>query len=215
MPSKHAFGWRFVVPVPPREVFATMEQLLGVAPYRFEVLSPEEARVIEYRRRGLFGQWSRPRIGVRWVSCRAEPVVQGTKVDVRASSGGGLLMRAMGRADRGPSTRALQLVKLLTAGADDLRTIYRARRIPPGPVTLVASWAGMPYQLYRAPRWDAERGPEIHTATEIEALPEGAGPFIRIRVLHDASEGYVERDQIVVAPQKATREAQLQAARNP
>ena len=65
-PENHT--WRFVTPVPPREVFATMEQLIGTRPYRFEVVGETEARIVEYRRRGLFGQWSRPRLGVRWVA---------------------------------------------------------------------------------------------------------------------------------------------------
>jgi hypothetical protein len=215
MLAKRFFAWRLVVPAPPREVFATMEQLLGVAPYRFEVLGETEARIVESRRRGFFGQWSRPRLGTRWVTCRAVPVEQGTAVEVAASSGGGLVMKALARADRGPTTRALQLVKLLSSGADDLRTIYRTRTIPPGPVTLVASWAGTPYELYAEPRWDAGRGARIFTATEIEALPGGSGPFVRVRVPQTGVEGYVERDQIVAAPEKATREAQLEAARHP
>jgi hypothetical protein len=215
MTAKAAYSWRFVVPVPPREVFATMEQLLGVPPYRFEVVADGEARIVEHRRRGLFGQWSRPRVALRWVRCSAIPIEQGTRVEVTASSGGGLLMKALGRADRGPVTRALQLVKLLTAGEGDPRTIYRLRRIPPGPVTLVASWAGTPYRLYLEPRWDAARGAEIFTASEIEALPGAGGPFVRVRVRSDGAEGYVERDQIVVAPERATRAAQLEAARLP
>lgn len=215
MTEKATYTWRFVVPVPPREVFANMEQLLGFAPYRFEVESETEARIVEHQRRGLFGQWSRPRFRPRWVRCRAEPVEQGTRVQVQASSGGGLIMRALGRADRGPTTRALQLVNLLTAGADDLRTIYRNRRILPGPVTLVASWAGTPYRLFTEARWDAPRGPGILTASRIEALGDGIGPFVPVRVVSDGVEGYVERDQIVVAPEAATRGAQLEAAQHP
>lgn len=211
MLAKPAHSWRFLTAAPEREVFSVMEQLLGVSPYRFEVIGANEARILEYQRRGLFGQWSRPRIRPRWVSCRAETAVAGTTVVVEASRGGGLIARALGRVDRGPVTRALQLVKLLTAGIDDSRTIYRERRIPPGPVTLVASWAGMPYRLYTQPRRDASRGVEILTATELEAIAGGSGAFVKVR-LRDSTEGFVERDQIVVAPAVATREAQAEAA---
>jgi len=206
--------WSFVVPVPPREVFANMEQLIGVPPYRFEVVSAAEARIVEHRRRGFFGQWSRPRIRLRWVTCRASPVDQGTRMEVTASSGGGLIWKALGRADRGALSRALQLVELYTAGAEDQRTIYRRRHIPPGPVTLVASWAGSPYRLFSAPRYDADRSDEILTATEVEALPDGQGPFVKVRVVTTGVEGWIERDQLVVAPGRATREAQLEAARH-
>lgn len=215
MLAKENACWRFVAAVPPREVFANMEQLLGFPPYRYEVVAEDRARIIEYRRRGFFGQWARPRVRTRWVSCQATAIAQGTSVEVCASSGGGLIYKALGKADRGPVTRALQLVKLLTAGRDDLRTIYRARHIPPGPVTLVASWAGTPYELFAEPAFSAARTRQIHTATDLIAVPGGTGPFVKVQVLADGFEGYVERDQIVAAPEKSTREAQLEAARNP
>ena len=209
-PENHT--WRFVTPVPPREVFATMEQLIGTQPYRFEVVDAGTARAVEHVRRGFFGNWSRPRRGIRWVSCTASSTQLGTEVVVAASRNGSLITRAMGRFDRGPDARALQLVRLLTAGRDDKRTIYRLRPIPPGPVTLVASWAGVPYRLYTEPRFDAPRDGEILTATEIEAVPGGNATFVRVR-LRDGGEGYVERDQIVAATDVATREAQTEAAR--
>ena len=109
--------------------------------------------------------------------CAAVPSrsTEGTWVEVEASSGGGLISKAMGKADRGPTTRALQVIRLLSAGAGDARTVYRDRRIPPGPVTLVASWAGMPYRLFTEPRHDAPRGREIFTATEVEAARGAPG----------------------------------------
>ncbi len=188
-----------------------MEQMIGSAPYRYEVVGESEARIIEHRRRGLFGQWGRPKVRIRWVRCRAVTTTEGTWVEVEASSGGGLISKAMGKADRGPSTRALQVIRLLTAGAADSRTLYRERRIPPGPVTLVASWAGMPYRLFLEPRHDATRGREILTATEVEALPERSGQFVKVRV--GADEGWVESDQIVPAPAVSTRAAQIETAR--
>jgi len=189
-----------------------MEQLIGSMPYRFQVVGDGEARVVEVRRRGFFGNWGRPRLAVRWVSCRAEPGPVGTSVEVQASSNGGLVFKALGKADAGPQARALQLVRLLTAGNHDSRTLYRRRTIPPGPVSLVASWAGMPYELFTEPRFGATRGAKVHTATELEAVAGGAGAFVRVR-MRDGTEGYIESDQIVAAPEVATREAQDDAAR--
>ena len=65
-----------------------MEQMIGTTPYRYEVVGESEARIVEHRRRGLFGQWGRPRIRIRWVRCRAVAVTEGTWVEVEASSGG-------------------------------------------------------------------------------------------------------------------------------
>jgi hypothetical protein len=212
MLAPSAQTWRFLSAAPPREVFATMEQMIGTTPYRYEVVGESEARIVEHRRRGLFGQWGRPRIRIRWVRCRATSTTEGTWVEVEASSGGGLISKAMGKADRGAISRALQVVRLLTAGAADSRTIYRDRRIPPGPVTLVASWAGTPYRLFTEPRHDAPRGREILTASEVEALPERSGQFVRVRVA-GTDLGWVESDQVVPAPAVSTRAAQVKTAR--
>jgi hypothetical protein len=212
MLAPSAQTWRFLSAAPPREVFATMEQMIGTTPYRYEVVGESEARIVEHRRRGLFGQWGRPRIRIRWVRCRATSTTEGTWVEVEASSGGGLISKAMGKADGGAISRALQVIRLLTAGAADSRTIYRDRRIPPGPVTLVASWAGTPYRLFTEPRHDAPRGREILTASEVEALPERSGQFVKVRVA-GADLGWVESDQIVPAPAVSTRAAQVETAR--
>jgi hypothetical protein len=212
MLAPSAYTWRLIVAAPPREVFAVMEQMIGTPPYRYEIAGESEARITEFRRRGLFGQWSKPRARIRWVRCRALESPQGTSVEIEASSGGGLIFKAMGKADLGPMTRALQLIRLLTSGSGDPRTLYRDRRIPPGPVTLVASWAGMPYRLFTEPRHDAPRGREILTATELEALAERVGPFVKVRV-DGAEEGWIESDQIVPAPAVSTREAQIETAR--
>ena len=120
MLAPSAQTWRLLSAAPPREVFAVMEQMIGTTPYRYEVVGESEARIVEHRRRGLFGQWGRPRIRIRWVRCRAVAVTEGTLVEVEASSGGGLIFKAMGKADLGPTTRALQVIRLLTAGASRL-----------------------------------------------------------------------------------------------
>lgn len=212
MLAREKQAWRFVVPTPPREVFATMEQLIGTMPYRFEVVDHCSARAVEVSRRGIFGNWVKPRVGVRWVRCTAVRTPRGTEVTVTASAPGGMLLKATGRVEGGPAARAQQLARLLTAGRGDYRTIYRQRFIPPGPVTLVASWAGTPYRLYAEPRYDAAGGPEIQTATVLEAVPGGDAAFVKVR-LRDGREGYVERDQIVAATEVATRDAQTEVAR--
>ena len=47
----------------------------------------------------------------------------------------------------------------------------------------------------------------------MEALPGGTAEFVKVR-LSDGTEGYVERDQVVAAPEVATRAAGVDAARN-
>ena len=90
--------------------------------------------------------------------------------------------------------------------------MLRRRVIPPGPVSLVASWAGMPYRLFTEPAYDAPRGAEVLTASELEAVPGGNSIFVRVR-LRGGEEGFIERDQVVAAPEIATRDAQAETAR--
>ncbi len=203
-----------MVSAPPREVFAVMEQMIGTPPFRFEVVGESTGRVVEYQRNSLVGSWRRvdgtarflgrtvrPARNQRWVTCTATVEDAGTVVELEASKG------------RGALPRALQLIGVLSRGVTDPRTIYRARDIPPGPVTLVASWAGMPYALYAEPWRGADRGVEIFTATRMEAVPGGTQEFLKVR-LSDGTEGYVERDQVVAAPEIATRQAGVEAARH-
>lgn len=191
-----------------------MEQVIGTPPFRFEVTGDDSARIVEFQRNSLVGSWrriddrrkvmgrSRPAIrSQRWVSCRATVADTGTLVEMEASRG------------RGSLPRALQLIGVISRGVGDPRTIYRSRLIPPGPVTLVASWAGMPYPLYTAPNREAPRSREVLTATRMAAVPGGNATFVKVR-LSDGYEGYVERDEIVSAPDIATREAGVEAARN-
>jgi hypothetical protein len=193
-----AHSWRFVTAAPPREVFAATEQVAGTPPYRFEAMSPDAARLVEVERRGFFGQWRRRVPRPRQVRVVARPVAAGTEVLVESSAGAS------------PTSRALQVVQLLSRGVRDKRTIYRDRTIPPGPVSLVASWAGMPYRLLLEPRVDAPRGEAILTASRLTAVAED-GAFVRVR-LASGAEGYVEKDQLVPAPAEATREAQPRTA---
>ena len=178
-----------------------MEQMTGTPPYRFEVIDHAHSRIVEFQRKGFFGGWrnKKPR-NARWMSCQADETDHGTDVTVRCSKGSA------------PLSRALQLIELLTKGMRDRRTLYRDRPIPPGPVSLVASWAGTGYALYSEPTWDAPRGQSVRTATEIQALPGGTDTFIKVRT-STGIEGYIERDQLVVAPEIATRTAQELTAR--
>ena len=177
-----------------------MEQAVGTPPYRFEVLGPDEARIVEVERNGFFGQWKTAKRGVRWVTVRTRPEAEGTLVEIEASAG------------EAPASRARELMLILDRGMADRRTIYRDRSIPLGPVSLVASWAGTGYRLYTAPGYDAKRGAVIHTATQIEAIEDVQGGFVRVRT-GAGDEGFVERDQIVPAPDEATRLAQIETAR--
>ena len=211
VPAQSAHSWRFLVAAPPRECFAVMEQMIGTPPFRFEVVDADTAQIVEYQRNSLVGHWRRVdgegrRSGSavrnqRWVRCRASTTALGTEIVLEASRG------------RGAVPRALQLIAVLERGADDARTIYRRRTIPPGPVSLVASWAGMPYPLHAAPSRGSDRTVEVYTATRMEAVEGGTAEFVKVR-LSDGTEGYVERDQVVSAPSRATRAAGVEAARN-
>src|SRR5262249_4964077 len=148
-------SWQLSCAVPPRMVFAAMEQMCGTPPYRFEVQSADRARVVEFERKGVFGQWTQLaardasgeqrrdadgapvwRRPVAWVTATATPRGAWTDVVIEASSGPFV------------QSRAVQLVQLLERGTGDTRSVYRDRRVPDGPVSLVASWAGMLYHVY-------------------------------------------------------------------
>ncbi|HET9050239.1 MAG TPA: hypothetical protein VFO60_00970 [Candidatus Dormibacteraeota bacterium] len=218
LPRKHA--WEFISPAPAREIFASMEQMCGTPPYRFEVTGPGAARVVETERKNLFGAWAQLgrrdadgnpaleaggapawRRPVEWVTATVEPFRGGSRVRMEASGG------------RFVAARAVQLIELVTRGSADRRTVYRDRSVPPGPVSLVASWAGMLYRVYLEPSHGAARGPGVHTASHLVAVA-GDAAFTRVR-LEDGTEGYIETDQIVASPVEATREAQVRTAGEP
>jgi len=205
-------SWRFSCAAPPREVFAVMEQMVGTHPYRFEVVGPDAARIIEVARCGFFGQWKQhpPRPG--WVRVRAVAGDAGTAVVVVSSRRPRNLTRGR-RGVPGAPSRALQIVQLLTRGGADERTVYRDSRLPHGPVTLVASWAGTPYRLFAAPAPDAERGREIYTASRLVAINQ-RGSFVHVQ-LTDGTGGWVERDQVVAAPAAALRAVHSGASSRP
>jgi hypothetical protein len=200
MPRKAKYTWRFVCSAPVREVFAVTEQMVGTPPYRFEPAGPDHARIVEAERKHpLFGQFTNKVRNPRWIDVRAAETEVGTEVVVTAVRG------------RATKARSLQIVQLLTRGVRDRRTIYRDRTIPPGPITLVASWAGMEYAVYLEPRYDAPRGEKVHTASPIWALGMHGTTWVKVR-LQSGAEGYIERDQVVPAPPEASRAAQVRTA---
>lgn len=201
MPARKAkYHWRFVCAAPVREVFAITEQMVGTPPYRFEPTGPNSARIVEFERKHwLFGQFSRKVRSPRWIDVRAEETEAGTEVEVDAVGG------------KATKARSLQIVQLLTRGVRDRRTIYRDRAIPPGPITLVASWAGMEYPIYLEPRYDAPRGEKVHTASPLQAIGMHGVTWVKVR-LESGAEGYIERDQVVPAPEEASRVAQVRTA---
>lgn len=193
-------SWRFVTSAPAREVFAATEQMIGTPPYRFEPSGPDTATISEFERKHfLFGQFSPKVRRPRWITVTAREVEAGTEVAVECTAG------------KGPQARALQVVQLFSRGPLDRRTIYRDRTIPPGPISLVASWAGMEYPLYLEPRYDAARGEAILTASKVEAIGSYGTTWVKVRT-ESGTEGYVERDQVVPAPPEASRVAQVRTA---
>lgn len=226
--KKQKHLWRVISAAPPREVFAITEQMVGTPPYRYEFTGPDSARCVEYERNSIVGhwrslarrgrdgrqktggdgtpQWRRP---VRWITVRAVEGVEGTEVTVAASAGlSGPFAKFAGGSP--PVARALQIVQLLARGRTDRRTVYRDPRIPAGPISLVASWAGMLYPVFLEPRYGAERGEAVHTASRIEAIGQH-GTFVHVR-LAGGVEAYIERDQVVPAPAEASRAAQPRTA---
>jgi len=201
MPERKAkHTWRFFFATPAREVFAATEQMVGTPPYRFEPAGSDSALIVEAERKHfLFGQLSPKVRNPRWIRVTAREIEPGTEVIVECTAG------------KGPKARALQAVQLFSRGGRDRRTIYRERTIPPGPISLVASWAGMEYPLYLEPRYDAGRGEPIHTASKVEATGSYGTTWVRVRT-ESGAEGYVERDQVVPAPAEASRVAQPRTA---
>ncbi len=183
--------WSVTTYIPVREVFAVMEQLVTL-PLQFEPLSSSKARGIEVIRRGFFGGWGGRLRNPHFFECTAVEAPEGTLVQVEAT------------ASRWVVSRAEEFVTVLTRGAGDPYGIYRDGRIQPGEVTLVASWAGTGYELYSEPSFTARRGPAIYTATPLFAVEVQRGRFVRVET-RDGISGYVEADQLVMAPALAVR----------
>ncbi|MDA8394463.1 MAG: hypothetical protein M0T72_04340 [Candidatus Dormibacteraeota bacterium] len=183
---KRKDSWTATVFAAPREVFATAEQVTALPPYAFRVVDDRTAEVVQDRMNGFFGQWRQvphPKNRVR-IECR--PTDAGTEVR----------MTAVG--DRSALLRASNLIRLLTVGERDRATVYRYRAIPQGGCTLVQSWAGTGYPLYREPDLLAERGRAVRPASPLLAL-EQRGRWVRVLAGagEQSEEGWIEADQLV------------------
>ena len=178
--------WVTTVDTPPREIFAVAEQVMALPPFSFRVIDENTAEVAQVLANGLFGQWSkvkRPKTKVR-IECHA-----GTR-------GTELILVAEGQ--RSATLRALNLLRILTRGERDEFTVYRSRAVPPGPCTIVQSWAGTGYPLFTAPDYGARRGLPVLPATPLVAR-EQLGRWVRVQAGfgEDVQEGWIEADQLV------------------
>lgn len=178
--------WVTTVFAPPREVFAVAEQVMALPPFSFRVIDDHTAEVVQELANGFFGQWrtvKRPKTRVR-IECHSTP--RGTE----------LTMIAQGQ--RSATIRAVNLLRILTQGERDPACVYRLRTIPPGPCTLVQSWAATEYPLFLAPDHGAARGQPVRVATPLVAL-EQIGRWVHVRSGggDDGQDGWIEADQLV------------------
>ncbi len=193
-PQSHR--WVATVFASPREIFATAEQVSALPPFSFRVVDDRTAEVVQELANGFFGQWTRvkrPRTRIR-ISCR--PSVQGTEVTMTSEG------------QRSATIRAVNLLRILTRGERDRATVYRYRRISPGPCTLVQSWAGTGYPLFLGPDYSSGRGLPVLPASPLTAL-EQVGRWVHVRAgLGDqAQAGWIEADQLVSDPVPARQGA--------
>lgn len=176
---------------PAREVFTVAEQVTALPPFSFRQLDDRTAEVAQTLANGLIGGWRpvpKPRNLVR-IHC--ETAERGTRVTITATG------------PRSASRRGVNLVRILARGETDSHTIYRFRAIPPGPCTLVQSWAGTAYALHEAPDSAAARGMAVLPATPLIAL-EQRGHWVRVGA--GGTEGWIEADQLVPAPDLTRRD---------
>lgn len=178
--------WTAIVFAPPREVFALAEQVTALPPFTFRVVDGDTAEVVQDLANGFFGQWRTVRYPKNRIRVHCTSTTAGTKVEVDAHG------------DRAATMRASNLVRVLTAGERDSATVYRYRLIPPGPCTIVQSWAGTGYPLYTEPDHDAPRGEAVKPAGKLVALQQ-SGRWVRVRAGEGdgCEEGWIEADQLV------------------
>lgn len=186
-PQRHS--WVATVFAPPREIFAVAEQVTALPPFSFRVVDAQTAEVVQALANGFFGQWRQvryPRTKIR-IACR--PVLQGTELTLTAEG------------QRSATMRAVNLLRILTRGERDQATVYRYRVVPPGPCTLVQSWAGSSYPLFLGPDHAAPRGRPVLPATQLTAL-EQIGRWVHVRsgAPDDQQDGWIEADQLVGDP---------------
>ncbi len=191
-PQSHT--WVATVFAPPREIFAVAEQLLGLPPFSFRPIDAKTAEVVQDLANGFFGNWRKVRYPKTKVRIECQPTAAGTLLTVRSQG------------QRSATLRALNLIRVLTRGEGDQASVYRYRLIPPGPCTVVQSWAGTGYRIYRQPDLNADRGRAVRPATPLFAL-EQRGRWVHVRAGEGEQfeEGWLEADQLVAddSPQRS------------
>lgn len=162
------------------------EQVTALPPFSFRIIDGSTAEVVQDLANGFFGQWSVVRVPKNRIRVQCTATSAGTKVEVDAQG------------DRAATSRASNLIRVLTAGERDDATVYRYRLIPPGPCTIVQSWAGTGYPLYVDPAPDAPRGRAVGPSGKLVALQQ-TGRWVRVRAGEgdDTEEGWIEADQLV------------------
>ncbi|MGH7758765.1 MAG: hypothetical protein ACREN7_05595, partial [Candidatus Dormibacteria bacterium] len=173
--------WVTTVYAAPREIFAIAEQVTALPPFSFTVVDAETAEVAQVLANGLFGQWSKVKHPKTKLTIHCRPMGQGTEMTITAQG------------QRSATIRAVNLIRILTRGERDAATVYRHRTVPPGPCTLVQSWAGTRYPLFLGPDFGAGRGRPVLTATPLEALDQ-VGRWVKVRAGSgdDSQVGWIE-----------------------
>jgi hypothetical protein len=178
--------WVTTVYAPPREIFATAEQVMALPPFSFRVIDANTAEVAQVLANGFFGQWSKVKHPKTKVRIECQPTARGTELTLVAQG------------QRSATLRALNLLRILTRGERDNATVYRLRAVPPGPCTIVQSWAGTGYPLFSGPDYGAQRGLAVLPATPLSAL-EQVGRWVRVQAGagDEVQDGWIEADQLV------------------
>lgn len=178
--------WVTTVYAPPREIFATAEQVMALPPFSFRVIDANTAEVAQVLANGFFGQWSKVKHPKTKVRIECQPTARGTELTLVAQG------------QRSATLRALNLLRILTRGERDNATVYRLRAVPPGPCTIVQSWAGTGYPLFSGPDYGAQRGLPVRPATPLAAL-EQVGRWVRVQAGSgdEVQDGWIEADQLV------------------
>jgi hypothetical protein len=178
--------WVTTVYAPPREIFATAEQVMALPPFSFRVIDANTAEVAQVLANGFFGQWSKVKHPKTKVRIECQPTARGTELTLVAQG------------QRSATLRALNLLRILTRGERDSATVYRLRAMPPGPCTIVQSWAGTGYPLFTGPDYGAQRGLPVRPATPLSAL-EQVGRWVRVQAGSgdEVQDGWIEADQLV------------------
>jgi hypothetical protein len=178
--------WVTTVYAPPREIFATAEQVMALPPFSFRVIDANTAEVAQVLANGFFGQWSKVKHPKTKVRIECQPTARGTELTLVAQG------------QRSATLRALNLLRILTRGERDNATVYRLRAVPPGPCTIVQSWAGTGYPLFSGPDYGAQRGLAVRPATPLSAL-EQVGRWVRVQAGagDEVQDGWIEADQLV------------------